>query len=190
MPARLVQPYEGALVEQAQSAVPKTLRTPAGLPAASKSGTLRRMDKPLVTYNCAGGVVLNNAGEVLLIERHLGEVHEIRLPKGHIEPGEAAEDAAQREVCEETGYCDLHILADLGWLANTFEKTDVRVQRNERYYLMRLASETWRSPEFQSSQEALYHNRWVADLDAAQRLLTFASEQDAVGRATQRAAAR
>lgn len=149
------------------------------------------MDKPLIAYDCAGGVVLDAAQRVLLIERQLGTVHEIRLPKGHIEPGESAENAAQREVCEETGYCHLLILADLGWLHNAFEKTDGYVQRNERYYLMRLASDAWQAPAFQSSQEALYHNLWAADLHEAQRLLTFASEQNAIARAVaQRAAMR
>jgi len=47
----------------------------------------------------AGGLVLNEAREVLLIHR-LGMWD---LPKGKIEKGERVEEAAIREICEETG---------------------------------------------------------------------------------------
>ena len=54
-------------------------------------------------YTAAGGVVLDDAGRVLLIERWVlrgGELrHEIRLPKGHVEPGETdARGCAARDV--------------------------------------------------------------------------------------------
>jgi len=62
-------------------------------------------------------VVLDAQGRVLLLERDVERdgrlVHEVRLPKGHIEPGEDDRSAALREVCEESGYCDLDVLADL-----------------------------------------------------------------------------
>jgi len=64
-----------------------------------------------VTYVAAGGVVIHE-GQVLLLDRPgRGEV---RLPKGHVEPGEEPAEAALREVREEAGYADLAILADLG----------------------------------------------------------------------------
>jgi 8-oxo-dGTP pyrophosphatase MutT (NUDIX family) len=47
----------------------------------------------------AGGLVLNEANQVLLIHR-LGMWD---LPKGKIERGERIEEAAIREICEETG---------------------------------------------------------------------------------------
>ena len=49
--------------------------------------------------NAAGGVVLNEHGEVLIIERN----GVLDLPKGHIEEGELAKEAALREVAEECG---------------------------------------------------------------------------------------
>ncbi len=141
------------------------------------------MDKPLRTYRAAGGVVRHAAGRVLLIERSIDGVHEIRLPKGHIDPGETPEAAALREVCEETGYCDLRIVADLGWSVTSFETSRERVMRDERYYLMALRSEHWQPPHFQSDQEALYRNRWVSSFDEAEALLTFAGERAVIGRA-------
>ncbi|HNS01576.1 MAG TPA: NUDIX domain-containing protein [Anaerolineae bacterium] len=141
------------------------------------------MDKPLRSYRAAGGVVLDAAGRVLLIERIIDGVHEMRLPKGHIDPGETPEAAAVREVCEETGYCDLDILADLGWSVVSFETSQERVTRDERYYLMALRSEQWQAPSFQSAKEMLFRNRWVSDLDEAEELLTFEGEQATIRRA-------
>ena len=99
------------------------------------------MTKNLIQYQAAGGIVLDSTGRVLLIQRTVDGQHEIRLPKGHIDPGETAEAAARREVCEETGYCDLDLLADLGWQTTEFLYQQKHVQREERYYLMRLASD-------------------------------------------------
>jgi len=48
----------------------------------------------------AGGVVFNQAGEVLLVRDRMGYWV---FPKGHLDPGESLEQAALREVVEETG---------------------------------------------------------------------------------------
>ena len=141
------------------------------------------MDKPLRAYQAAGGVVVDSRGRVLLIERTIDGVHEIRLPKGHIDPGEAPVDAACREVCEETGYCDVQILRDLGWATISFEKAQTRVVRNERYYLMALRSDHRQPPQFQTAEEALYSNRWANSFDEAEALLTFEGEQAVVRQA-------
>lgn len=140
--------------------------------------------KVIVRYRSAGGVVIDTIGRVLLIERTLDDRYEVRLPKGHIDAGETPEAAAVREVCEETGYCDLRVLADLGWRQVTFERADGRrVVRDECYYLMRLVSDHQRPPQFTSEREALFCNRWVADLEEAERVLTFEAERNAVQRA-------
>lgn len=136
-----------------------------------------------VHYQAAGGVVLGPTGQVLLIERTVDGQHEIRLPKGHIERDETAEAAAQREVCEETGYCELTLVADLGWQTTTFQRAGDTVVRDERYYLMRLSADRQRKPKFASAREALFHNRWVGDLAEAEALLTFEAEQAVVRRA-------
>jgi 8-oxo-dGTP diphosphatase len=49
----------------------------------------------------AGGVVVNDAGEIAVIYRP--KYMDWTLPKGKLEPGEGWEDAALREVEEETG---------------------------------------------------------------------------------------
>lgn len=143
--------------------------------------------KPTVIYyQSAGGVVVSPAGRVLLIERTVERVHEVRLPKGHIEPNEEPEDAALREVCEETGYCDLAIRADLGWHTVHFERASAFVVRRERYFLMSLVSTRQQAQQFASEREALFRPLWAAGFDQAERLLTFEAEKDVVRRASAR----
>jgi 8-oxo-dGTP pyrophosphatase MutT (NUDIX family) len=134
-------------------------------------------------YRSSGGIVVDDQARVLLIERAVDGQHEVRLPKGHIEESEADDDAALREVCEETGYCDLRIVADLGWRQVTFEYKGRLVIRDERYYLMALASQRRQAPQFASAREALFRNRWAATFAEAAQALTFETERDAVLRA-------
>lgn len=141
------------------------------------------MTEKLVQYQAAGGVVLDANGRVLLIERTVDGQHEIRLPKGHIDPGEKPEEAALREVCEETGYCDLTVLADLGWQTVNFLLDQKRVEREERYYVMHLASDRQQPPRFSNKREALFCNRWAADLESAEALLTFEAEKSVTRKA-------
>ena len=141
------------------------------------------MTEKLVQYQAAGGVVLDANGRVLLIERTVDGQHEIRLPKGHIDPDEKPEAAALREVCEETGYCHLEVLADLGWQTVNFLLDQKRVEREECYYVMCLASDRQQPTKFSSKREALFRNRWVADLDTAEALLTFESEKSVTRKA-------
>jgi len=142
-------------------------------------------------YRAAGGIVQDEDGRVLLIERLVmrdGElVHEVRLPKGHVEAGETDVQAALREVCEETGYCGITITRDLGEGNTEFTWSDneVHIRRTEHYYLMRLADPQRDDPHFDSShsEEALYRPRWVADLAVAEKALSFESERRFVRRA-------
>lgn len=59
----------------------------------------------------AGGVVINDEGRVLVVSQHGTSWS---LPKGHIDPGEDALEAAKREIYEESGIRDLQLLRGLG----------------------------------------------------------------------------
>jgi 8-oxo-dGTP pyrophosphatase MutT (NUDIX family) len=132
-------------------------------------------------YAAAGGVVLDNEGRVLLLERWIerwGELkHEVRLPKGHVEPGETDEQAALRETCEESGYCAVEIVADLGTSFTAFTTPREHVGRREHFYLMRLTDARPPTPNHQGAAEALFRDMWAANLDEAEALLTFDSER-------------
>lgn len=66
-------------------------------------------DSPLESKRTrsAGGVVLNPQRQVLIVNQ---KGNSWSLPKGHIDPGEDAVTAAQREIWEEAGVSELHLV--------------------------------------------------------------------------------
>ncbi len=137
-------------------------------------------------HETAGGVVVNAAGDVLVLEREVerngARVQEVRLPKGHIDPGETPEAAAVREVAEESGYTRVEIVADLGTARSEFTHKGRHHVRDERYFLMRLTDEARGTPAPTGAEEALFVPRWLAPADA-EAAMTYASERDFVARA-------
>ncbi|MGL5083993.1 MAG: NUDIX domain-containing protein [Microcoleaceae cyanobacterium] len=70
----------------------------------------------LPTEVSAGGIVIRWEGGkayIALIEEGPDRFGFV-LPKGHVDPGETIEQAARREIEEEAGLSDLHLVADLG----------------------------------------------------------------------------
>lgn len=64
------------------------------------------------THLCAGGIVLGDSGTIALV-RNRKETNWF-FPKGHVEESETLEDAARREIQEETGLDELELLDTLG----------------------------------------------------------------------------
>lgn len=60
----------------------------------------------------AGGIVLGDNGTIAMVFSKNSQSW--LLPKGHVDPGESDEDAARREIAEETGLTNLELLDDLG----------------------------------------------------------------------------
>lgn len=69
------------------------------------------MGKETKNTQTAGGVVLNKKGQVLVVNQRSNSWS---LPKGHIDPGENAFEAAKREIYEESGINQLDFIKDLG----------------------------------------------------------------------------
>jgi len=57
------------------------------------------------------------------------------LPKGHVEPGETTEDAAVREVAEETGITG-QVVAELGTIDFWFVADGRRIHKTVHHFLM------------------------------------------------------
>jgi ADP-ribose pyrophosphatase YjhB (NUDIX family) len=88
----------------------------------------------------AGGLVVDLGGEIprgALIGRTDRQGRLLwSLPKGHIEAGETAEQAAVREVEEETGIAG-EIVAELGTIDFWFVADGRRIHKTVRHYLLR-----------------------------------------------------
>ncbi len=69
----------------------------------------------------AGGVVFNAKGEALIVNQNNNSWS---LPKGHIEPGETALEAATREIREESGLTELEFVRELG----TYERPKIALK--------------------------------------------------------------
>ena len=75
------------------------------IPTADIDRTYRRVCSEFLEVNAGGGLVENQRGDFLLINRNgLWD-----LPKGHQDPGEDIRVTALREVQEETGIDDLKL---------------------------------------------------------------------------------
>jgi 8-oxo-dGTP pyrophosphatase MutT (NUDIX family) len=128
-----------------------------------------------VRYFAAGGVVMHD--ERVLVLRRPSE-SEVRLPKGHVEPGESAQAAALRETREESGYVGLAAQADLGTQVVEFDYKERHVVRTEQYFLMTLAD----TSDLPSGGEEQFEPTWLP-WDEALAVLTFEAEQEWVRRA-------
>lgn len=94
---------------------------------------------PSVEETSAGGLVLDLSGALpmaALIARHDRNGRLIwLLPKGHVEIGETNEEAAIREVAEETGIT-ASILAPLGVIDFWFMTPNQRIHKTVHHYLL------------------------------------------------------
>jgi 8-oxo-dGTP pyrophosphatase MutT (NUDIX family) len=114
------------------------------------------------TIEAAGGVLWRQRGD----QREFAVIHRPKyddwtLPKGKLDPGESHEQAAVREVAEETGFS-----AELGPdLGETVYEHNARPKR-VRYWGMRALG-----GRFQDNNE-VDDLRWLA-LDDARQILTY-----------------
>jgi 8-oxo-dGTP pyrophosphatase MutT (NUDIX family) len=138
--------------------------------------------KEVREYRSAGGVVVvDEIDRVLALLRpdRLGPngLPEIRLPKGHIEPGESREKTALREVSEEAGIEGLQLVADLGHQVVEFRWKDHDYRRDESCFLLQLTSASRIS-----KPERQFRRLWLP-WDQALEQMSYSAEREWIMRA-------
>jgi 8-oxo-dGTP diphosphatase len=117
----------------------------------------------------AGGVVFRRRGdakEILLIKDHVGNW---ALPKGHIDSGEDAQTAAQREVAEETGLEHTNVVGRLPSSEYWFKQGGELIKKKVSYFLLEALC-----PEELELQreEGIEQSEWVP-VEEAVRTLSY-----------------
>lgn len=99
------------------------------------------------------------------------------LPKGHQEGKETLEEAALREVMEESGYKDIRLLRYLG--SSTYELDWNEIQlKIDHYFLALLNSEREGGKQSEIYEvDVVVENQWM-DLDRALESLTFENDHE------------
>jgi 8-oxo-dGTP pyrophosphatase MutT (NUDIX family) len=127
----------------------------------------------------AGGVVYRRVVggiEIAIAEQRDRITHRTttRLPKGKIDPGESAVDAAEREVAEEIGL-RARVVGALGSVEYDYAEDSERVCKEVHYFLME-----WVPGEALELDGEMDRTYWCA-IEEAGKKLTFETEQRAIG---------
>lgn len=126
---------------------------------------------PVVDETSAGGIVVRQQGRVyeaaIIARRNRAGRLEWCLPKGHLEGDETPEQAAVREIAEETGI-DGRVLRRLGVIDYWFSGEDRRVHKVVHHFLLGAVGGhlTVEHDPDQEAEEA----RWVALVELTGRL--------------------
>ena len=132
----------------------------------------------------AGGVVVNDDGEAIVIvptRRAADGSKVLALPKGHPDGDESPEDAALREVREETGV-QAEVVESLGEVRYWYQRGGRRVAKIVRFFLLRYAEGS-----LDDHDAEVEDARWMPLSQAAEQL-SYAGERDMAMRALSRIA--
>jgi bis(5'-nucleosidyl)-tetraphosphatase len=138
----------------------------------------------------AGGIVLGDHGTIALVQRAHGNGAWL-FPKGHIDTNETDEEAARREITEETGLTDLEYLDDLGSYARhpiqADGTPDTTVMKNIHMYLFAATQNSTLVPTFEiSAAKWIPLSRVSTEIGNSTDQAWFAKIYDRVREAVQR----
>jgi 8-oxo-dGTP pyrophosphatase MutT (NUDIX family) len=142
--------------------------------ASKKMAAFRRATR----FEFSAGGIARDGDRLLMIHVRNLEGREMwTFPKGHLEAGETAAQAALREVEEETGYrCE--IIAPLEKVAYWFERDAVITKKTVTWFVMKALEKTG-----VHDPKEILEARWVA-LDEAKQLIRYKSDKKILGRLT------
>jgi 8-oxo-dGTP pyrophosphatase MutT (NUDIX family) len=131
----------------------------------------------------AGGVVVrgDQVAVIVPVKRDATGNRVLGLPKGHADGDETPEEAATREVREETGIV-AELVDELGEVRYHYQRGTRRVAKLVRFFLFR-----YRSGDLSDHDHEIEEARWMP-LHEAVHVLTYAGEREMVARAQSRTA--
>lgn len=131
----------------------------------------------------AGGVVVRGDEMIVIVpvKRAADGARVTGLPKGHLDGDETPEQAAQREIAEETGV-EADLIEELGDVRYRYERHRRRTEKVVRFYLFR-----YRSGDVADHDHEIEEARWVP-MEQALEELTYPGERDMVKHALSRLA--
>jgi 8-oxo-dGTP pyrophosphatase MutT (NUDIX family) len=128
----------------------------------------------------AGGVVVRNMrGQPYIAAIRLKDGKVLALPKGHIDPGESAAEAAEREVREETGVAGT-LVEKIDDIRYWYVRGGQRVLKVVSFFLF-----SYHSGSVKDHDHEVMSAEWVP-LAEAPRLLSYRGEKEVAAAAQSR----
>jgi 8-oxo-dGTP pyrophosphatase MutT (NUDIX family) len=126
----------------------------------------------------AGGVLVRDGqvAAIVPVRRAAGGRKVLALPKGHVDEGETAEQAALREVREETGMTG-ELVEELGEVRYWYQRNGRKIAKLVTFFLFE-----YRSGSTADHDGEVEEVRWLP-LDEAARELSYKGERQMVERA-------
>jgi 8-oxo-dGTP pyrophosphatase MutT (NUDIX family) len=129
----------------------------------------------------AGGVVVRHREVIVIVpvRRDARGDQVLALPKGHPDGDETPEQAAAREVSEETGVT-AQLIEKLGEVRYSYERDRRRIAKRVSFFLFE-----YRSGDLADHDHEIEDARWIS-LEEARETLTYDGEREMVNRALSR----
>jgi 8-oxo-dGTP pyrophosphatase MutT (NUDIX family) len=142
---------------------------------------MARRRAPIERELSAGGVVVRDGDVAVIVPRRRSPqgTRVLGLPKGNVDAGESAADAAAREVREETGV-EADLVEKLGDVRYWYQRGGRRIAKVVSFFLFR-----YRAGSVDDHDHEIEEARWMPLAEAA-RALTYSGEREMVRRALSR----